>query len=84
MTPSLAPSTAARSQPMRELLCHSAWRCGMRAGACGKGTGGADDTLFGGDAVRPAAGIPMAGVRAVVFADMPCIALGTSIPRGCH
>src|SRR5207342_3518494 len=45
MTPSLAPSTAARSQPMRELLCHSAWRCGIRAVACGKGTGGADDTV---------------------------------------
>src|SRR4249919_1626990 len=37
MTPSLAPSTAARSQPMRELLCHSAWRCGMRAGALERG-----------------------------------------------
>src|SRR6476469_5527899 len=34
ITPSLAPSTAARSQPMREDLCHSAWGCGMAAGLC--------------------------------------------------
>src|SRR5688572_1263861 len=31
ITPSFAPSTAARNQPMREALCHSSWRCGMRA-----------------------------------------------------
>src|SRR6478672_10255831 len=71
MTPSLAPSTAARSQPMRELLCHSAWRCGMRA-APGEGVEWCGRYRVGGEAV---AGLRVAGAScSVVFADMPCIA----------
>ncbi len=30
--PSLAPSTAARSQPMRSVRCRSRWRVGMVSG----------------------------------------------------
>ncbi len=44
MSPSLAPRTAARSQPMCAVRCRSWWRMGLASGvgSCGAvGTGGA-------------------------------------------
>src|SRR4249919_4053902 len=63
ITPSLAPSTAARNHPIREALCHSAWRCGMRTGLSGMGAGDADNTV---SAAKARLALPVARGRSAL------------------